>query len=67
MYKWCVKKKIVPHVINYNVIKDKIGNYQRLDENELNYIKQLSEKEKYVLIKMYNMCLFNLTDALNYN
>jgi hypothetical protein len=58
-------KKISPSLITYNQIIYKIGNYQALNEFELGYVKKLNGYQKYHLIRLLNICLFNVSDFLN--
>ena len=60
----CCNSRVRPSIINYDSIKTKICNYNNLDKNDLQYIKSLTETQKCELIRIFNICMFNLYDSI---
>jgi len=52
--------------LNYfEIIKDDIRNFRSLNKYKLEYIKDLSHEDKFVLISIYNDCITTLCENFN--
>lgn len=63
-----VKNTELPNLLTinyYEIIKDDIRNYRKLNEYQMDYIKNLNHDSKNELLELYNECMKILHDIMN--